>query len=38
MFKWKGIGPMVDFVGLANYVSVLQNSLFTDASCTTSSS
>ncbi|QAY64128.1 sugar ABC transporter permease [Xylanimonas allomyrinae] len=31
MFKWKGIGPLVDFVGLQNYVSVLKNTLFTDA-------
>ena len=31
MYKWRGFGPMVDFVGLANYVSVLTNDVFTDA-------
>ncbi|WP_242608003.1 carbohydrate ABC transporter permease [Xylanimonas ulmi] len=31
LYKWKGIGPLVDFVGLHNYVSVLTNQLFTDA-------
>ncbi|WP_425955351.1 carbohydrate ABC transporter permease [Xylanimonas sp. McL0601] len=31
LYKWKGIGPLVDFVGLKNYVSVLQNNLFTEA-------
>jgi raffinose/stachyose/melibiose transport system permease protein len=30
-YRWKGYGPMVDFVGLKNYVSVLQNDVFTDA-------
>lgn len=31
VYRWKGFGPMVDFVGLKNYVSVLQNEVFTDA-------
>ncbi|MCA5894263.1 sugar ABC transporter permease [Isoptericola sp. NEAU-Y5] len=31
LYRWKGFGPMVDFVGLANYVSVLTNDVFTDA-------
>ncbi|GCE77118.1 sugar ABC transporter permease [Cellulomonas biazotea] len=31
VYRWKGFGPMVDFVGLKNYVSVLQNDVFTDA-------
>lgn len=31
MYKWRGFGPMVDFVGLANYISVLTNQVFTDA-------
>lgn len=31
MYKWKGFGPLVDFVGLQNYVSVLGNEVFTDA-------
>lgn len=31
LYRWKGFGPMVDFVGLKNYVSVLQNEVFTDA-------
>ncbi|WP_372433143.1 carbohydrate ABC transporter permease [Myceligenerans indicum] len=31
LYKWKGIGPLVDFVGLRNYVSVLTNEVFTDA-------
>jgi raffinose/stachyose/melibiose transport system permease protein len=30
-YRWKGYGPLVDFVGLRNYVSVLQNDVFTDA-------
>ncbi|UOY02582.1 carbohydrate ABC transporter permease [Blastococcus sp. PRF04-17] len=30
-FRWKGFGPLVDFVGLRNYVSVLTDSVFTDA-------
>ncbi|PZR52205.1 sugar ABC transporter permease [Xylanimonas oleitrophica] len=31
VYRWKGFGPMVDFVGLRNYVSVLNNNVFTDA-------
>ncbi|QAY69704.1 carbohydrate ABC transporter permease [Xylanimonas protaetiae] len=31
LFKWTGIGPLVDFVGLKNYVTVLTDELFTDA-------
>ncbi|AEE46852.1 binding-protein-dependent transport systems inner membrane component [Cellulomonas fimi ATCC 484] len=31
VYRWKGFGPLVDFVGLKNYVSVLQNEVFTDA-------
>lgn len=31
LYRWRGFGPMVDFVGLANYVSVLTNQVFTDA-------
>ncbi|MCZ2261888.1 MULTISPECIES: carbohydrate ABC transporter permease [unclassified Isoptericola] len=31
LYRWKGFGPMVDFVGLRNYVSVLTNEVFTDA-------
>ncbi|MBE1875892.1 carbohydrate ABC transporter permease [Myceligenerans pegani] len=31
LFRWKGIGPLVDFVGLRNYVSVLTNDVFTGA-------
>lgn len=30
-YRWKGYGPLVDFVGLKNYVTVLQNDVFTDA-------
>ncbi|MGY1810941.1 carbohydrate ABC transporter permease [Blastococcus sp. SYSU D00669] len=30
-FRWKGFGPMVDFVGLQNYISVLSDEVFTDA-------
>ena len=30
-YRWKGYGPLLDFVGLANYASVLQNEVFTDA-------
>jgi raffinose/stachyose/melibiose transport system permease protein len=30
-YKWKGYGPLVDFVGLKNYASVLQNEVFTGA-------
>ncbi|NLE97880.1 MAG: sugar ABC transporter permease [Propionibacterium sp.] len=31
LYRWKGLGPMVDFVGLANYVSVLSNDVFLGA-------
>ncbi|MDM8085011.1 sugar ABC transporter permease [Cellulomonas cellasea] len=31
LYRWKGFGPLVDFVGLKNYVSVLQNDVFTGA-------
>lgn len=31
LYNWKGFGPLVDFVGLKNYVRVLQNEVFTDA-------
>ncbi|GAB3091456.1 carbohydrate ABC transporter permease [Isoptericola nanjingensis] len=31
LYRWKGFGPMVDFVGLRNYVSVLTNEVFTVA-------
>jgi raffinose/stachyose/melibiose transport system permease protein len=31
VYRWKGFGPLVDFVGLRNYVSVLTNQVFTDA-------
>ena len=30
-YSWKGFGPMVDFVGLRNYVNVLTDEVFTDA-------
>ena len=30
-YRWKGYGPLVDFVGLKNYVSVLNNDVFTGA-------
>jgi len=30
-YRWKGFGPMVDFVGLKNYVLVLTDEVFTDA-------
>ncbi len=30
-YRWKGFGPLVDFVGLQNYVSVLGNEVFRDA-------
>jgi raffinose/stachyose/melibiose transport system permease protein len=30
-FRWKGFGPMVDFVGFDNYVRVLTDDVFTDA-------
>lgn len=28
VFRWNGRGPLVDFVGLANYVSILGNDVF----------
>lgn len=31
LYRWKGFGPLVDFVGLKNYATVLQNEVFTDA-------
>ncbi|NEK85826.1 sugar ABC transporter permease [Blastococcus saxobsidens] len=31
MYRWKGFGPLVDFVGLQNYVRVLTDDVFTDA-------
>ena len=31
MYSWKGYGPMVDFVGLKNYVYVLGNEVFQGA-------
>ncbi len=31
LYRWKGFGPLVDFVGLQYYVSVLGNEVFTDA-------
>ncbi|NLG21505.1 MAG: sugar ABC transporter permease [Actinomycetales bacterium] len=31
LFRWNGFGPLVDFVGLQNYASVLANEVFTDA-------
>ncbi|MGY1667423.1 carbohydrate ABC transporter permease [Geodermatophilus sp. SYSU D00696] len=30
-YRWKGFGPMVDFVGLENYARVLADDVFTDA-------
>jgi raffinose/stachyose/melibiose transport system permease protein len=30
-YRWKGFGPMVDFVGWSNYSSVLTDEVFTDA-------
>jgi raffinose/stachyose/melibiose transport system permease protein len=30
-YRWKGFGPMDDFAGLNNYVSVLTDEVFTDA-------
>lgn len=30
-YRWKGFGPLDDFVGLRNYVSVLQNDVFIGA-------
>ena len=31
VYRWKGFGPLVDFVGLDNYVAVLHNDVFTGA-------
>ncbi|TFV66167.1 UNVERIFIED_ORG: sugar ABC transporter permease [Bacillus sp. AZ43] len=31
LYRWKGFGPMVDFVGLQNYTRVLSDDVFTDA-------
>ena len=31
MYRWKGFGPLSDFVGLDNYRAVLRNDVFTDA-------
>jgi len=31
LFSWKGYGPLVDFVGLQNYLYVLKNEVFQDA-------
>jgi raffinose/stachyose/melibiose transport system permease protein len=31
LYRWKGFGPLVDFVGLRNYVSVLTNEVFQGA-------
>ena len=31
LYSWKGYGPMVDFVGLKNYVTVLGNDVFQGA-------
>ena len=31
LFSWKGYGPLVDFVGLRNYLYVLKNEVFQDA-------
>ena len=30
-YRWKGFGPLVDFVGLRNYAAVLSDEVFTDA-------
>jgi raffinose/stachyose/melibiose transport system permease protein len=30
-YKWNGLGPMDDFVGLENYKNALQDQIFTDA-------
>jgi raffinose/stachyose/melibiose transport system permease protein len=30
-YRWKGFGPLTDFVGLRNYVSVLSNDVFVGA-------
>lgn len=31
VYRWRGLGPMVDFVGLQNYISVLTNDVFLGA-------
>ena len=31
VFRWKGFGPLVDFVGLRNYVTVLGDDVFVDS-------
>ncbi|WP_131104544.1 carbohydrate ABC transporter permease [Ornithinimicrobium sufpigmenti] len=31
LYRWKGFGPLVDFVGLQNYVAVLTNEVFRGA-------
>ncbi|TRY19964.1 sugar ABC transporter permease [Tessaracoccus rhinocerotis] len=31
VFRWKGFGPLVDFVGLRNYISVLTDDVFLGA-------
>jgi raffinose/stachyose/melibiose transport system permease protein len=31
MYRWKGFGPLTDFVGFDNYDAVLHNEVFTDA-------
>jgi len=31
LYRWKGFGPLSDFVGLDNYDAVLHNEVFTDA-------
>ena len=31
VYRWRGFGPLKDFVGLRNYESVLRNEVFTDA-------
>ena len=31
LYRWKGFGPLTDFVGLDNYSTVLHNEVFTDA-------
>ena len=31
LYRWKGFGPLTDFVGLRNYSVVLRNEVFTDA-------
>ncbi|QDB80706.1 sugar ABC transporter permease [Georgenia sp. 311] len=31
VFRWNGLGPLDDFVGLANYANALRDTIFTDA-------